>query len=165
MEKVTFYTWKIDKDGAKIIEGIGTVLDKMLGEETEKETIELASYGEFVHQEGWGICFGHLNKITDGTDGQIMEFPVLELLRRGKDNTQYREAALESLEVLANAIKDDVKEEPTTTHVETQGVSVGEAGTDIQVAPHEIDYLNKIKDLLGGGKVVITKGDVRIEVE
>ena len=44
-------------------------------------------------------------------------------------------------------------------------VGIGEGVADIQLSQSEIDNLLKIKELLNGCKIVLTKGDIRIEVE
>ena len=49
--------------------------------------------------------------------------------------------------------------------IEQNGVTVGLKDTDIQIMPEELEYINKLKTLLKGSKVIITKGDLKIEVE
>jgi len=58
------------------------------------------------------------------------------------------------------------KNEEDKMYVEApNGITVGGAGADIQITEEEAIHLKKIKDILGGGKIVIQKGDLRIEVE
>jgi hypothetical protein len=58
------------------------------------------------------------------------------------------------------------EEDQTKQFVETpEGITVGGIGADIQITEKEAEHLKKIKDILGGGKMVIQKGDLRIEVE
>ncbi len=55
--------------------------------------------------------------------------------------------------------------EKTKVAVETvEGITVGGIGADIEITPDEARHLKEIKDLLGGGKMIITKGDLRIEI-
>ena len=51
-------------------------------------------------------------------------------------------------------------------HVKTPAnITVGPKFTDIVLTPEEAQHLKNIKDLLGGGTMVITKGDMKIEVK
>lgn len=58
------------------------------------------------------------------------------------------------------------EEDEVQTYVETpEGITVGGIGAMIEITPEEAEHLRKIRDILGGGKMVIQKGDLRIEVE
>lgn len=62
---------------------------------------------------------------------------------------------------LLPAEKDEIQQ-----FVETpEGITVGGLGANIQITEKEAEHLKRIKDILGGGKMVIQKGDLRIEVE
>lgn len=93
--------------------------------------------------------------------------PVLDLMLPSSDD--YVSNRQETKDLLANAIKEILKaekEEPTSTYVETpKGITVGTDGCQINITEQEAEHLKKIKDILGGGRMVITKGDLRIEVE
>ena len=93
--------------------------------------------------------------------------PTLKSMLPSSDAcTRSKQRAKEIIIVAVEAILAAEKQEPTSTYVETpEGITVGSDGCQINITEQEAEHLKKIKDLLGGGKMIITKGDVRIEVE
>ncbi len=93
------------------------------------------------------------------------ELPDIKLMVGG----QYKREAWDQVQSAAIIISDrlaQIEAPPVTKVVETEEeITVGGIGADIQMTLEEAEHLKKIKDLLGGGKMVITKGDLKIEVE
>ena len=167
MKYITFYTWKLGKDQNIIIERIHSAIEHLLEEELRSKTIELASYGEFEHPPNtWGIKFGTCRGVID-PDKITIELPPLELLTSSEENKQHKIDAYNSIKILVNATKvpPEKKEIEHLCAVTKEGITVGQEGTDIQISLQEIEYAKKIKDLLGGCTIRITKGNITFEVE
>lgn len=113
------------------------------------------------------VAFGDLayRSIT-GNDPKWM-LPELSKLVANKENIAARAAAAEQIKTIGQELKVYVEKllAAAQIHIETpEGITIGLANTDIMITESEADYLKRLKDLLGGSKMVITKGDLRIEV-
>lgn len=167
MKHVAFYVWKLEKNQDAIIERIHTTIEGLLREEIESEIIELASWGDVFHPDSsWGIKFGPCRGVTD-PEGMTIELPPLELLAPTKENKKNKQGAYDGLKMLVAAMKapPDEQEVEHLCAVTDEGHTVGKEGTDVQISPQELEYAHKIKDLLGGCKMRITKGNITIEVD
>jgi hypothetical protein len=168
MYDIYFYTWKLEPGQRDLVNRIGTTLDNLLDEETNKTIIEIISYGEVMHSNGWGIVFDHITHVIDDTNGQIIELPNLCLLTndRNNKNKDFRSAAFESLEMLAKAIKGYTKPEKTKIEVVTQeGCTISKQNSDFNITDQEIEYIKKVRDLLDCSQIKITKGDLIVELK
>jgi len=97
---------------------------------------------------------------------QIWELPDLCELENKPENKAMRKRAFEKLKAIIEFIKNDTAIEEKKICVETEDkVTIGRINSDICITEQEAKYLKQIRDLLGGGKMVIQKGDLRIEVE
>jgi hypothetical protein len=95
-------------------------------------------------------------------------FPELNKLENIPANKSYREQAFEKLKDISKRlvqINKQTKEEHQSYVELANGTTVGIGAGDIQLTQSEVDNLLKIKELLNGCKIVIYKGDIRIEVE
>ena len=112
------------------------------------------------------VYFGKRAK-TDAIEGAriVTALPELARLVKNDENTKTRQTAFAHIKGLVIELQKP-EELPTEVHIETPaGIKVGRAGLDINITAEEATYLKQIRDLLGGGKMVITKGDLKIEVE
>jgi hypothetical protein len=131
---------------------------------------DLASY-ELKPEEqdsSWVYVFG---EVAQKSIGKVNYFIPMPDLRHACNNPDARKQAnltlKESIPLLINYLDKKVTpEKKVEVHVETPtNLTVGTTGCDFCVTEKEAEYLKKILDILGGGKMVITKGDLRIEVE
>lgn len=119
------------------------------------------------------IAFGRMAYNTASSHKHIDNpnmwmLPELSKLVDTEENRETRMAVGEQIKAIGQELKVWVEKqlEAPSVHVEThEGITIGLAGTDILITESQADYLKRLKDLLGGGKMVITKGDLRIEVE
>ena len=168
MTKIWFYGWKTGKDSVDLFERMFKALKKMVPDTPIEMLIaDVATYGEINHEEGWGLVFGKAVKQVVDCNGLLLGMPDEELLfPGGNSNKAYREAALETLKTIADHLGPKQQEEaPTHVAVRTQGVTVGQEDTDIIIPEGTLRYIQQIRDLLGGGAIEITKGDLKIEIK
>ena len=92
--------------------------------------------------------------------------PSLKTLRSNKKSKVDAWWGIKKLadDISVSLMKSKPVEDPVQISVEKDNISFG-IGANIEITEQEANYLKKIRDLLGGGKMVITKGDLRIEVE
>ena len=86
----------------------------------------------------------------------------------GPENKANKFAANKKIEELVKVYKahKSKETEKEIAFVETkEKITIGEEDTDIKITKQELEYLEKLKQLLSGSKMVIIKGDLRIEVE
>ena len=169
MSKVVFYGWKIDKDIEDLTSRMTTALKTFITNSEitiEVEVIDVAAYGEIKHREGWGFAFGKAIKQVVDCNSQLIGMPDPELLIPNDTNKSYREAALESLKTVAQLLGKSLEDEvPTNVAVRKDGVSIGEEEADIIIPQGTLRYIEQIRDLLGGGAIEITKGDLKVEIK
>ena len=166
MRNVTFYTWKLEANQLSLIDNIHLTLEKLIGEDINKSIIELASYGDWVHKDGWGVLFGQCRGVSDPNNMTIM-LPALELLNPIADNEKYRKDAYDTLKAFVFSINNNIESLAESTKVcavSKEGYTIGKSDTDFQISDIEIEYAKKIRDLLGGCTIRITKGDMKIEI-
>lgn len=167
--KVVFYTWSLEKGDSETIDRIKSFLVTLMEKDIESEVIELASYGEILHEPpAWGIAFGSMRGISD-PEGMVTELPALSCLTRKKENAKWRDGALESLKMIAEAAKkgtiEKEKEEEVKVYVETdEGHTVGKKDTDFVIDEVTAEYARKIKDLVGGS-AYMEKNGIRVEIK
>jgi hypothetical protein len=118
------------------------------------------------------IAFGRMAYDTASShkridNPNIWMLPELSKLVDTEENRETRIAVGEQIKAIGQELKvwAEKQLEAPSIHVEThEGITIGLAGTDILITESEADYLKRLKDLLGGSKMVIIKGDLRIEV-
>lgn len=167
MIRLVFYGWKISKESKMLFSRMEKAIIGMVkDQELSIEVIDVATYGEIDHTEGWGLVFGKAVKQVTDCNGRLLGLPEEELLiNRSEETRPYREAALETLRAIADHIRAKPSEAPIHAAIVKDGVSVGQEGTDIVIPEGTIRYIQQIRDLLGGGTIEITKGDLKIEIK
>lgn len=78
-----------------------------------------------------------------------------------------RVSAMKDLSSIIRDIKLKIKTEEvkSSVHVEKEEITIGKTECDIHISEKEVEYLQGLKKLLGGCKMIISKGDLKIEVE
>jgi len=170
MIKVTFYKWKIDKESKKLIKKMTLALQKLLKNQSLSiNIIDVASYGEIKHETGYGLAFGKARRYLSGEN--IFKLPPTKDLDAKSENIAARKKAFETLKNVAELInkastKEEVPEENIEAVVVRENTSIGNSKkADIIIPEDTIDYLRKVRDLLGGGRIEITKGDLHLVIE
>lgn len=180
--KVIFYTWSLDKGDAELIDRIENAFATLLKKsplpkediKIKSEIIEIASYGEVLHESGIGIAFGSTRGIND-PHGLVEELPALACLSGKKENKKWREGAFDSLQMITNLLvseqakgtkaKSETPQEKDCIYVETkEGHTVGQKDTNFIIDDSTATYLKKIKDLVGG-HAYIEKNGIKIEIK
>jgi hypothetical protein len=168
MIRLVFYGWKISKESRTLFERMEKALLGILRgphDPIKTEIIDVATYGEIDHSEGWGLVFGKAAKQVTDCNGQLLGMPDEELLGPGGTNRPYREAAMETLKAIADHACTTKEEAPTKVAVRKDNVTVGQEDADIIIPEGTLRYIQQIRDLLGGGAIEITKGDLKIEIK
>ena len=171
--EICYVHWKGSREAQTFIEKINTYLEKESGEKIEYKIKDAAVFGE-VKTDCNCVCFGSGYKRLIETSKTLFVLPVIEdlMAERGKKETK-KKLAREMMKSIASHLssfdaiheeKQEKKVEPeTSAHIEKDGISIGTKGTDIVIPRELIQPLKSIKELIGGGKMIITKGDIRIE--
>jgi hypothetical protein len=164
------YTWSLDKGDAELVERLVQALEETAGMPMYYEIIEIASYGELLHEgPAWGIAFGSIRGIND-PDGMVIELPALSCLTSKKENRNWRKGAFESIKMIAKAMNEDpnpeeVGPEDVKTYVKTdEGHTVGKEDTDFIIDEATAEYARKIKDLVGG-RAYMEKNGIKVEIK
>lgn len=164
------YTWSLEKGEADLIERLVQVLEEKSGMPMYYEIIEIASYGDVLHEAPkWGIAFGSMRGISD-PDGMVTELPALSCLINKKENRKWRAGAFESLQMIAKAMLEDpnpqeIGPDDIKVYIETkEGHTVGKKDTDFIIDETTAEYARKIKDLVGG-HAYIEKNGIKVEIK
>jgi hypothetical protein len=157
------YVYKATKAELQVAKNLLSVLSKGLGlEEIPIDDV----YSVNPDHADVAICFGGFiqDDVTAGVN-KVVKLPGLPMLIKNEKNIHTRQITFNTITQLVSELQQP-EEPPTEAFIETPaGIKVGRAGLDINITAEEANYLKQIRDLLGGGKMVITKGDLRIEVE
>lgn len=173
MTKLFFYLWKCNKDAedriAKISSSIQTFAKQQglsTDEGWETKIVDVAIYGDTTHSDGWGVVFGRAIKHVSVLDkNYIIELPEIDLLTPGPENKDRRIRATEALKLLATSISSSSRAAPAQMTLVKDGIRVGKDQGDIIISEEAIKYIKELRDLLGGGDVEITKGDLKVEIK
>ena len=168
--------WKATESDTSLAMKIGSSISSNVVESTinppviRVSNVSAMEYSEPTTKHSIVIVFGDLARGMLSAQENIYLLPEISRLHAHPKNTESRRQAAEITKIICAKIKEMCLEKSVenkqTEHVETDtGIKVGRSGFDINITEQEAEYLKKIRDLLGGGKIVITKGDLKIEVE
>jgi len=166
--KLPFFIWKKDEETPGLVERITSTIERLANLSIEPDIWEVSTYGDNISVEGIGIAFGELayRNVLDKPNLEVWLLPPQDKLLTDSGDTSSREAAYEVVQEIAYSLKNAERAEKISIHAETpEGATVGQENTNIQITPEELDFARKLKELLKGCKMVITKGDLEIKVE
>jgi hypothetical protein len=164
------YVWKPSDEEMVLVEKMLEYVVSQADVSTHCEVIDLQTYTRKAETAKFTIAFGDMvfsQLVEDIPDDKLCRLPSLDKLLDTPNNASRRRQALQTLDRVASTLQEAAVavETPTASHVELEdGTTAGKIGTDIQITEQEAEYLKRLKELLGGGKIVVTKGDVKIEV-
>jgi hypothetical protein len=164
MIELTFYPWRAGEPELQLLERIAKTLASLADQPVDWSVREIASYGEVVHDTGWGITFPNTTQNVSAENDQCVELPTLDLLFPEPRNKQFRQGAYETLEMVAGATKEEKEPEAKLVVESPEGHTVGKKGTDFEISEQELEYAKKIRDLIPGCSITIKKGDMQIKV-
>ena len=173
MSKIIFCAWGITQEQQKLLEGIRkytlTKLDEKKLEDCDVDIVDAKLYESSEFDDPVIVFCNHKLDNVIFKNHQPNYAPPLKELVSGKEKIKKKKEVVEIIERLIDYLllpePEPVEEVPPIEAViEHQGIKVGETTGDILISEQEAIHLKKIKDILGGGKLVITKGDLRIEV-
>ena len=166
---IVFLVWKGNKEAEDITLRISKALSKeLLDFEILSKYLDIASYQFPPIYNGIIIAFGEMAKKeipTTFLSDNFFFLPDWKKLLPGKDTEQTRLETAPILKQIIEHIKNSNNEEEFKTHVEIEDITIGKEDTDIIISDKELEYAVKLKKMLGNCKVIITKGDLRIEAD
>lgn len=166
--KIVFAVWKLTDDIREMVRKLADYIANQLTQDFDYEILDVATYE--VSNELDEPCFA-LGELAYKTISAThsWKLPAPKKLTKNTQNIQHRKHALQIVDNACRQISraDSARQlKPPTTHIETPvGVTVGQVDTDIQITPEELEYIQQLKQLLAGSKIIIQKGDLRIEIE
>jgi len=171
--KVNVFVWRANKEELELVDKIIQVIQN----EVETEDIDfslkdVSSFEPNPNNEDPTIVFGSIAsaQITSNKIVLYWTLPELSKLEDKIDNKSIRITTFKKLKEIGERLSLYILQtkQKFESHVildSAYSVGIGEGVADIQLSQSEIDNLLKIKELLNGCKIVLTKGDIRIEVE
>jgi len=166
MKKVVFAVWHASGKDMKFLEKVEEYFISKLDVPVKVKVDDLKSIGSVVYGDDIEgvVVFGKTASNYCSFDSRILAPGVKEMLPDHEGFMANKKILLDTLELLAKNLNGP-EELVVQACVETpEKVSVGLTGCDINITEAEAIHLKRIRDILGGGKMVITKGDLRIEV-
>lgn len=110
------------------------------------------------------IAFGDIAYNSISSQNETWRAPSVSLMQTS-DARRYKIRVNEILVEIIESIKRGNNVAQTETHIETnQGTTVG-LNANIKITTEEAEYLKTIKEIVGGGTVVIKNGDTEIRIE
>jgi len=165
---INVFLWKASKEDIVLANKIILAIGSQAGIKLSAKTDDLSVVEAATQLETPCLSFGDMANRQYSTSGSNWVLPDISKLRNIPENTSIRHEAFQKMKEIGEqlVVIAEQEREPTNSHVEmANGVTVGKTCTDISISKEEASYLKQLKELLGGSKIVITKGDTRIEVE
>jgi len=170
--EVLFYIWSTKEKEWEVAERIATAFKNRINKISEPPTIgtqvmNLSSYGDVIASSPHFILGDKADVYVNQNGFPSWILPSLSKLEDKKINYDYRKKALDTIDaaVISLSTSNPIETQEVKKVVEAKDKTFGEVDTDFIITEREAEYLKKIKDLLDCSKIVISKGDVRIEIE
>jgi len=169
MNTIYLVTWGLDKIDLVLTEGIQKYFSKLLKEEKKQFTVvlhDIKTLGETTYVDPC-VIFGVEAKNYCTFNGKTWVLPSMKTMRLGAAACQQnKQKVFNTLISISKNIDKEVTVEPVELYVQTEeGVTMGSDNIcDIQITEKEATHLKNIKNILNGGTMTITKGDITIKV-
>ena len=170
--EISLYFWKLKEEETLIVEGIKTFLEKEAEVKINFTSCDLSVLEWEDKENDFDIYFGSMafsfNKKKELEEEKYLVLSSLNYLTKKEENQEKRIKSLVSLRKIASYLKKkNKKESEVVSLVEKQHLKIGSDPlfTDITISPEEIQYLIKLKELLNGGIIILSKGKLSIRIE
>lgn len=164
---INIFAKKITTEDNKIIERMKTFFSKELKEDTTFNIIDVMNHESPIVKD-YSILCGNIEHIVEfGTELCTIRIASLPNLITKEKNKE----AIVEFQKLIDHIKNNNSSGSDNNniqqnYVEKDNIKVGNNDiVDIQITEKEAEYLKKLKTLLDGSKIIITKGDLKLEIE
>lgn len=153
--KIACAGWKLNRDEVDILNNISDYI----GKNTKAMMATTDVFRETIRNFDYYIAFGDL-AFKEIEEDHVFSMPAIKKLKATKQES------MEKLKTIIKEINKIENEKPVQTHVELEcGTTIGKEACDINISEKEAEHLKTLKALLNGSKMVLVKGDIRIEVE
>ncbi|RLC02737.1 MAG: hypothetical protein DRH90_13135 [Deltaproteobacteria bacterium] len=169
---VYYIVWNHNPEEKKFIEKLNTYIERDSKKTILYKIVDIGVYGELDTVQNC-IVFGRTYRNLINTKGKVFIMPNIKDLM--SSCVTKKKKKLEGRQTVEDIISFFSTEETKETnpakpiveisgHVEKEGLTFGEKGTDIIVPSHVVKYLNEVKDLIDGS-IVITKNGKKIIIK
>lgn len=157
------YTWNASRESIEILRNIASYLGGIIEEQVSVDDLSCMEESRCDNV----IFFGSLAMKNSNISlyKNTWELPDASQLAQTEDNATIRKTTFAKLKAVAEYIRDNKQTQEKEIFVEVEDKKIGKINSDILITEEEARYLKQIRNLLGCGKMVITKGDIRIEIE
>ena len=173
MSKIIFCAWGITPEQQKLLEGIEKYTLTKLEENNLSYEIDIVDPKLYESSEFNDPVIVFSNHNLDNVTLKhptVSYAPHLKELTTGKDKVEKKKDVVRIIDEFIEYLMvpkpvESIIEPVVEAVIEQQGIKFGSLFGDILITEQEATHLKKIKDILGGGKMVITKGELKVEVE
>jgi inorganic pyrophosphatase/exopolyphosphatase len=167
MDKIYLYGFGFTDEQKNLVNNIVLYLDKLLKEQIKDKEFDVIRHDLKVfdcEKDSIGIAFG--NKVSP----YIIEPKLIKQTVCLTSIDENKKTVKEDLKAFVSDLKNlyntnRVIEKDHSSYVEVnENITAGIEGAVFNFTLEEAEHLKKIKDLLGGGKIVFIKGDSRLEI-
>lgn len=157
MKKIACVGWRLTRDEAEVLNNTSNYIQKSIGLKIDIITTDV--FRETIRNCDYYIAFGK-SAFKEIEAKHVFLLPAIKELKKDR-----KKSLVKLLEVIKE-IREIENEKAVEIHVEREDrITIGKEACDINITAAEAEYLKTLKALLGGSKMVIMKGDIRIEVE
>ena len=166
---INIFAKKITSNDLKVIERIKAYFIKQLGENIKFEIIDVINHPSPI-VENYSILCGNIDYLLE-FHNEIYTIKVASLdTILSKEKAHFALGEFNKLIQTYNSNKDNKIENNNfaaqQNYIEKNKIKLGNTSIcDIKITEKEAEYLKKIKDLLDGSKIIITKGDLKLEIQ
>ena len=171
MTNVIFFVWESNTETIDLLAKMTGVLERLLKDiKIETSVVDVRSHSIPTYtEEGIGIALGEVAYKTICSVNNIdpWQFPSQDALLNEDDGIEARKEARALLEQIAEKIINKKEKLKKSVYVETKdGHKIGRnlSALDVELTDEELRTICKLKEMLKGSKVIITKGELKIEV-
>lgn len=161
MVKITLCFWNLDPNNQNNIGKVVRKLESILNREVSITTTDIKISEPPIDTD---ICIGFGDIAYNSIPEEIESWRAPELSLLFGSNKIYREQLTETFNEIKEELGRAEQEEKKVLQVEKQEVTFGK-NAQINITPQEVEYLKGIKDILGGGAIIIKKDDLEIRIE
>jgi len=168
MQNIFMVVWNLERQDLQLAEGIQSYLEGLFLKEKKDFKVvihDIKTLGEQTYKDPCIVFNSEANNYCEFND-KTWTVPALKTMRINEPTREENKVTV--FNVLNSIIKEvdtQKDEEPTKIHVEKSKLKFGDNDLcDIKITEREADHLKKIRDILGGGTMIIKKGDIELKI-